>query len=422
MKHQDKYQVSSEESVSHPNHQSTKSEQYLGSVDSEVITSIVRSLLAARNEERFVYPPKAKEQIKKKVRGIDKLKKVASTAMLIFGSLSQVSGVEKIKPEGGITFLPQPKSGQSIESKRIEADEQFRQFKLIGGERVAVQIPNRLTDEETVEFLQMVQEVAQKNNVSVSTWESNWIGGSKAPFNNITLKLVEKHPNWFLHAKDGKIMIGEESGAKHIYPNPLNLELSKYVDSLRRKYSGIMGAKGLVVDDLAIPINEAQMDSMELNALIGVPINGELIPDEIPDPRLFIYKKKLQELRNFTNQVGIPLSLSSQNNTQTTVFEAFPLARNASVDEIIPQVYAQNNPGIFESTLKRTLMELNKTDRKIKVTPVLFAGSNSIEELQGMSKDASQMLGSKDIGVFPIAGLTSLANNNQRGAKNVFKR
>jgi hypothetical protein len=76
-----------------------------------------------------------------------KLKKTATATMVIFGALSQISGVEKINPEGGITFLPQPKVNQTIENKRIEVDSQFKQAKSAGVERVAVQLPNNSEEE-----------------------------------------------------------------------------------------------------------------------------------------------------------------------------------------------------------------------------------------------------------------------------------
>jgi hypothetical protein len=330
--------------------------------------------------------------------------------------------VEKIKPEGGITFLPQPKVNQTIENKRIEVDSQFKQAKSAGVERVAVQLPNNSEEEKTVAFLNMVKEVASKNNISVSTWESNWIGGSKIPFNHITLELIKAHPDWFLHTKDGKIMTGYESGAKHVYPNPLNLELSKYVDSLRRKYSGILDAKGLVVDDLALPIyEEQQAESTELDALVGVPLETNQSEEELMDPRLVVYKLKLKELKNFTRQVGIPLSISSQNNTQSTNFYAFQQAQAAGVDEIVPQIYSQNNPLIFKSVLSRTLNELKKTNGKIKVTPVFYAGNNSAGEIQEMSVSAREKLGSKDVGIFPIAGVSSLAEKDSESLNKVFK-
>jgi hypothetical protein len=347
-----------------------------------------------------------------------KVKKTATVAMVVFGGLSQVSGMEKIKPEGGITFLPQPGVSQTIEEKRIEVSEQFKLAKSTGIDRVAVQFPNNSTEEKTLEFLRMVKDEAVKNKISVSGWGSNWIGGSKIPFNHITMELIKKHPNWFLHSEDSKIMIGQESGARHVYPNPLNLELSEYVDNKLRLYSGTLGAKGIVVDDLALPIDWQQIDgSVEFKAPIGV----DNAPQNKIDSRPDIYKKKLEVLKSFTTQTGIPLSISSQNNTDSTNFYAFYEARAIGADEIIPQIYAQGNPRLFDSQLNRTLNELNKTDRGIKVTPVLFAGNNSVEAIQQMSLDARSILGSRDVGVFPIAGISKLAKKDPKSVKNIFR-
>jgi hypothetical protein len=362
----------------------------------------------------------AKKTLETKYR-FAKLQKVLSVAMIIFGGLSQISGVEEIKPKGGITFLPQPKFNQSIKNKKLEVQEQFAQAKSTGSDRVAVQLPNNLPKKEAVAFLEMVGKVAKENKILPLIWESNWIGGSKIPLNDITMKLIKEHPDWFLHSKDGKTLTGYESGAKCVYPNPLSKELSIYVDSLRREYSDALKAKGLVADDLALPINNDQKGSREIAALEGIPFENAS-KEEINDPRLTIYKERLKALRNFTKQIGIPLSLSAQNNTDSTNFFGFQQAQNIGIDEIIPQIYAQNNPELFDSQLKRTSLENNKTDGKIKITPVLFAGNNSLAGLQAMSSKAKESFESQDVGIFPIAGIVPLAKKDPKGVKSIFKK